>query len=639
MGLGDWFKGKRNTAATVRRPDELITVYDERGRELQIKRRDWVARVLPAAIEKAWNDPKELYTQIVQALRDDFAEQVADAAERLVQIDHESEDALIVAALVRMRTGDLDAADGALQSSIKKHGPSGVVLTNLAKVLSSRGDNTQSRATLRRALDLDPNQDNGLLWWAALARDEGGEAGYVGALQEISSIPGAWRPQLWLAREKLKNGDRAGALSLYDHALSRADQAPDVLTMVTGDLGNAGALEELVRLGVPRYKPEVHGPPAAVNIVRALNQLGRIEEARTLLRRLQGMGWAPLAASLAKLDEELAAAALPKPDGSAPEITMMTIDGPLWTRGLFDPDWLWRPTNDDQPIIALSTFANETLAGAQPQIQRADDLGRLTRALPLYLAEILGRRFRVRSHASILVVKNHGPAVIGQQLTREALEAAVPASGARRVVVAGTLVSTGVRIEIWQIGSAEPPATLNLDVALTDAGGVLRGVERALTAALLEGGLLSEARLPSFYRPPGPDLLERYAAALEQLLYQLLAAHQIVRADSLWNERGFFETYFGLTEAWPNPPESARLVAICGTIAATRYKSAILEPYRKIVLKWLDESAPGSIIRQLTPAILKGLSEQERFRQWTQRAPALGDARYMAWLARVKTEA
>ena len=32
--------------------------------------------------------------------------------------------------------------------------------------------------------------------------------------------------------------------------------------MVTGDLGNAGALEDLVRLGAPRYKPEVHGPPA-----------------------------------------------------------------------------------------------------------------------------------------------------------------------------------------------------------------------------------------------------------------------------------------------------------------------------------------------------------------------------------------
>ena len=639
MGLGDWFKGKRKSAAAVRRPDELITVYDERGRELQIKRRDWVANVLVPALEKAWNNPKELYAQIVQALRDDLIEQVASAAEHLVEIDHESENALVIAALVRMEAGDLDGADSALQLSIKQHGPSGVVLTNLAKVLAKRDDKARSRATLRRALALDPNQDNGLLWWAALAREEGGEAAHTAALEEIAVLPGAWRPQLWLAREKLKQGDRPGALSLYDHALSRADEAPDVLMMVTGDLGNAGALEDLVRLGAPRYKPEVHGPPAGMNIVQALKQLGRIDEARALLRRLQTMGWAPLAASLAALDEQLAAASLPKRDHSAPEITIMTLDGPIWTRGLFEPDWLWPPGDDDRPSITLSTFANEMLAGREPQVQKADDMGRLTRALPLYLAEILGRRFRVQSRASMLVVKNQGAAVFGKQLAREALESAAPAAGARRLVVAGSLVATGVRVQLWEIGSAEPPAALTVDVSLKDVGAVLGGVERVLTAAFEQRGLLSETHVPSFYRPPGPGLLERYASALEQLLYQLLAANEIVGAESLFNERGFFETYFGLAETWPNPPESARLIGICGTIAAIQYKSAIAEPYRKIVLKWLDESAPGSVVRQLTPAILKRLGEQERFRSWMQRAPALGDARYMAWLERVKTDA
>ena len=42
--------------------------------------------------------------QIVQALRDEFPEQVAAAAERLVEIDHESEDALVIAAVTRMET-------------------------------------------------------------------------------------------------------------------------------------------------------------------------------------------------------------------------------------------------------------------------------------------------------------------------------------------------------------------------------------------------------------------------------------------------------------------------------------------------------------------------------------------------------
>jgi tetratricopeptide (TPR) repeat protein len=638
MGWGDWLKGKRKTPATVLRPDDLIKVYDERGREATIKRVDWVTGVLGPEIEKAWNDPKALRAQIVLALRDDLIPQVAAAAEHLVEIDHESEDALVIAAVVRMKTGDLDRAESTLQRSIAKHGPSGIVLTNLAKVFDQRGDKTQSHATLRRALELDPNEDNGLLWWAALAKETGGEGAYTAALEAIAAKPGAWRPQLWLARDKLKRGDRAGALSLYDHVLSCAHEMPDVLMMVTGDLGNAGALEDLVRLGSPRYQPEVHGPPAGMNLVQAMKQLGRLNEARALVRRLQAMGWAPLAVSLARLDDDIVAASLPKLEDSTPEIASMVLDSPIWTRGLFEPDWLWPPRGDDEPSISLSTFANEMLAGSEQRIQKADDLGRLTRALPLYLAEIFGLRFRVRSRASMLVVKNQGAAVIGTQLSREALEAGAPSSGSRRIVVAGSLVSMGVSLQIWEIGSAAAPTTIGLEASLKDVGGLLSGVERVLTAALRERGVLSEARLPSFYRPPSPKALEGYVSALEQLFHQLLAANEVVPAESLWNERGFFETYFGLVEAWPNPPESARLIGICGTVAAAQYKSGILAPYRKIVLKWLAESASGSVVGRLAPAVLKRLGERERFGQWMQRAPALGDARYMVWLERVKAE-
>src|SRR5262252_771785 len=129
MGFGDWFKGKpqayQRKPPVIRRPDEFVTVYDERGRELKVKRSDWVPNVLAPALQKAWNDPEQLYAQIAQALRDEFVDQVADAAEHLVEIAHESQDALIIAAIVRMEMGDLDGADAMLQRSIAKHGPTG----------------------------------------------------------------------------------------------------------------------------------------------------------------------------------------------------------------------------------------------------------------------------------------------------------------------------------------------------------------------------------------------------------------------------------------------------------------------------------------------------------------------------------
>jgi hypothetical protein len=358
------------------------------------------------------------------------------------------------------------------------------------------------------------------------------------------------------------------------------------------------------------------------------------------VRRLQAMPWPPLAAALAQLEAEIANAAQPKGDGAVPEVGAMTLDSPIWTRGLSEPDWLWAAPTDDVPAICLSTFANETIAKDGPaRLQNVDDFGRLTRALPIYLAEMFRVRFRVRTRASLWIVKNGGPAVMGTQLGREILESTAPEAGPRRIVVAGSLVATGVQLQIWEIGNEAPPATLSVDVALKDVGAVLGGVERTLTAALRDRGVLAEAAFPPFYRPPPADQLGLYVSALEQLLYQLLAANELMRPDSLWNERGFFETYFGLVEAWPDAPESARLIAACGTIAAAKYGSAIVEPYRKLVLGWVDEAAPGSVIGKLAPAIFKRLGDQPRYQRWLQRAPTLADSRYMSWLERVKTEA
>jgi tetratricopeptide (TPR) repeat protein len=642
MGISNWFKGKRGAAEKVRpaivRPEEFIVVYDERGRELKITRADWVTSVLAPALEKAWNDPKELSAQIVQALRDDFVAQVADAAERLVEVDQESEDALVIAGVVKMEMGDLDGAERALQQSISKRGPSGLVLTNLAKVLERRGQVAESRATLGRALHLDPNQDNGLLWWAAIAREEKGDAGYVSALAEIASLPGAWRPQLWLAREKLKQGDRETALSLYDVVLARAANVPDVLMMVTGDLGNAGALEDLVRIGVPLYKPEVHGPHAGMNLVQACKELGRIDDARSLIRQLQAMRWAPLAAQLAALETEIVAASLPKQDDGVPEVGAITFDGPLWTRGWSEPDWLLPSRTDADPFVALFTFANETLKDDAARLQMADEQGRLTRALPLYLAEALRLRFRLRTRASIFVVKNQGPAVFGKPLARETLEGSLPPSLGRRIAVTGSLVAGGIRLEVWEVGAVETPTTVSVEASLTDVSRLVINVERLLVGALKERGLLSDARAPSWYSSPPQDLLPAYIAALEQLLAQLLVANDVMRADSLWNERGYFETYFGLVDAWQNVPESARLIAICGTAAAAKYKSAFVEPYRRIALKWVDEAPPRGALCQLAPAIFRRLEDGERYSRWMQQAPALSDASYMAWLERVKIE-
>src|SRR5207248_6886788 len=131
-----------------------------------------------------------------------------------------------------------------------------------------------------------PNLENGLLWWAALARESGGEDAYLGALAQIAAVPGSWRAQLWLARHRLDGADVEGAVQLYRSVLDRAADQSDALLMISGDLGNAGHVEEVFELVLPRYQPERHALSVGFNLLNASVQAGRRAEGEALLHRI-----------------------------------------------------------------------------------------------------------------------------------------------------------------------------------------------------------------------------------------------------------------------------------------------------------------------------------------------------------------
>src|SRR5438067_13046941 len=216
--------------AAAPEPEERLTAYDPYGRAVSLTRDEYRARVLPGAVRKNWDNPPGLYGAIVQGLRDDFAAELLEASERLVEIDPDPERATTARGIVLMKTGDLDGAEEVLRRYHGQHDPSGVILTNLAKVAAERGDHERAHDLLAEALQIDPNLENGLLWWAALAREQGGEEAYLEALEIIVEVQGSWRPQLWLARYRLDQGDLTGALQPYNVVLELgADQSGGLL--------------------------------------------------------------------------------------------------------------------------------------------------------------------------------------------------------------------------------------------------------------------------------------------------------------------------------------------------------------------------------------------------------------------------
>src|SRR5207248_758608 len=137
-------KGATTTARDPAENPNMIRVFDSYGRELFITREQWRNSILRDHLKKVWNDPDGLSSIITQSLHDKFFAEMAEPAKHLLKIDSNAERAAILLAVTYLQLGRLDDAENILQRHIQKHGESGWILTNLAKVYSGRGENVRS---------------------------------------------------------------------------------------------------------------------------------------------------------------------------------------------------------------------------------------------------------------------------------------------------------------------------------------------------------------------------------------------------------------------------------------------------------------------------------------------------------------
>jgi tetratricopeptide (TPR) repeat protein len=293
-----------------------------------------------------------------------------------------------------MKCDRLDDAERVFQTHIERHGDDASVLTNLAKVYSSRNENERSLQTLSHSIEVDPNQANGLAWHIAIHREKGGEQAALDTLRQVAKLPGSWRAQLWLARTALTEKHIDGALALYREGLANisGDTPADFMTQMSGDLGRAGHLRELLRLTEPRFVPQTHGLLVGNNLIKAHLDSGQIADAQRLLDQLYSLNRPDYKQQLGFWDTEIAKAKLAQAESGASsplQVGMSRVLGPVWLPPT-DVSQLIPPKPSDSPVIC---FLGSTAEIARPpereHFQMSDDPGRVSRALPLFLAETI----------------------------------------------------------------------------------------------------------------------------------------------------------------------------------------------------------------------------------------------------------
>jgi hypothetical protein len=171
---------------------------------------------------------------------------------------------------------------------------------------------------------------------------------------------------------------------------------------ISGDLGTHGHIPEIIELIAPRYDAERHGPATGLNLLQAYLAVRNADAAQHVLDILFALNRPELEERLYGFSNAIAELIndrhMPLPPSGAggavpegvPKIGLATLSKPIWFYGLESLAEKILPPKSDK--LREISFAQLALPGAYPDVAAAlkkpeDELGRLSRALPAWLAE------------------------------------------------------------------------------------------------------------------------------------------------------------------------------------------------------------------------------------------------------------
>lgn len=217
-----------------------------------------------------------------------------------------------------------------------------------------------------------------------------------------ATVSGGVMARLVTARERIEAKDLPGALAIYEEVLATAGDRADVLVTISADLGMNGHVHEIIELVAPRYDAERHGPATGMNLLQAYLAERNPDAAQHVLDILFALNRPDLEQRLYGYSNAIAELIHAEQLGKAPpelpanaampadlKVNLVSISKPIWFYGL-EPlaAQVLPPKTGKLRRIAFAQLAVLGLPDAVEAAKRPEDeLGRFSRALPLWLAE------------------------------------------------------------------------------------------------------------------------------------------------------------------------------------------------------------------------------------------------------------
>ena len=579
------------TLQQMRSDPNFLRVFDQYGQEVFVSRQQWREEILPNNIQAAWNNAEELYGVLLNGINDGLFAEIEPAAVHLREIDPQPARAACLLAVVQLQMGQTEAAERTLEQTLERDGEDAAVLTNLSRVVAGRGERERAERMLWRALELDPNLENALAWYVGVEQERDAAGGRERALDRVGQLPGNWRARLWMAKAALEANDLPRALLLYREGLASfsGPVSAEFLYPMSGDLGMAGHLRELLEMTEPHFVPEIHGLPVGNNLIKAHFDLGELDQAAAITARLFAMRRPDWREPLGFWEQTIARAQhaqQPPAASQGPlEVGMLESIGPVWRRvdGPLEPVFGLHKREAAPVVTILGGSADLPPVQGEAAMQMADAVGRLSRAMPLFLAEQVEFHTEARARTLLPRVAGAGGFVLrgSAWADAEALELAREAELPPDFVVRAHL---DTRSPTWvasaQLSRAQDGTELGVVRAEFPAGQPEYGMPAlasALERLLEQQGVGSQAA-PASYQVPDTGSLANYLLRLEQLLTLRTAVTAAAAAQPSLGEREVMEGVLGLALQQPRNATVRALMAAT-TMTMWQLRPAIAEEF------------------------------------------------------------
>jgi hypothetical protein len=243
------------------------------------------------------------------------------------------------------------------------------------------------------------------------------------------------------------------------------------LVTISGDLGVSGHTREIIELISPRYDAQRHGPATGINLLQAYLELREPQAAQHVLDLLFALnrpeleqrlfGFSNVVADMMLLEAQGTATPTPPSEEAnaveAPRIDIAAISKPIWYYGLEQVAGLLPPKESRLRKIAfgqLSILGVKDLHAALQQPE--DEMGRLSRGLPLWLAETLCFSTKYSAVASIATLRGEQYGLFNAEWTPEHIRQIVDTTeGGLDYVFTGALENKhgdyGLMLRVWEV--------------------------------------------------------------------------------------------------------------------------------------------------------------------------------------------